>query len=131
MKKINEFVWTTQKGERLKLHEIGDSHLLNIYKFLSKKLNDIRDLENFALSPFAPMGEIASADLEDVLDEGFEQSLHLSYTLGVLEGEIEKRKLVMPKIPYKNKWKEATEKIEYIKEPAFNGVGRLIKMRQT
>lgn len=129
MKKKKEFVWTTRDGKKLKLHGIEDSHLLNIYKFLSKQINELKDLQNFSYSPFAPIGEIASEELEKAVEESYQLEMRSFNTREIIVKEIEKRRLSVPVIKYRNEWAEATKRIEYIKQPAFNGVGRLIKMR--
>ena len=33
---MSEWVWTTKDGKELKLNEIDDNHLINIYKMLIK-----------------------------------------------------------------------------------------------
>jgi hypothetical protein len=131
---MKEFTWTTRSGQKLKLPEIENGHLLNIYGYLTRQLYELRDLQMFSYSPFAPQGEMALESLDQAIEESYEEEDKLSRTRDVIAKEIRARKMPIPHIPYKNEWADLTDRIEYIEEGAFNqhngmGIGRLIKLK--
>ena len=131
---MKEFTWTTKDGKKLTLPEITDSHLVNIYEFLTRQIHDLKDLQMFSYSPFAPQGEMASLDLEQAVEESYEEEERLEKVAKIIAKEIKTRHMLVPHVPYKNEWADLTDRIESIEEGAFDqhdgmGIGTLIKLK--
>jgi len=89
--------WRTREGKEVEIKSMTDSHLLNAHRYLQRRINDLRELEQFAFSPFAPSeGTVAADDLESCLSgEGgvFDQVISLSVSRNILKKEIKRRGL--------------------------------------
>lgn len=64
---MDEFIWTTKDGQKLRLEEIGNSHLLDIIKLLERK-NFSHMQESFSYIGFL-QGEMAIDAAESQIDQ--------------------------------------------------------------
>lgn len=87
------FIWTTREGEKLKPNQMGDRHLLNALRMVQNHIVDMKEMNQFAWSPFAPQGEIASEMFEEAMDEMLEDSPRWYEAERALKREAKKRGL--------------------------------------
>ena len=97
--KANEY-WVTKDGQRIRIHEIEDSHLINILRFLRKSCEKRRRFaEAYMLSGPGPRGDAAcdafDAELNQITEGDWRQFIPKDRALQVhnLEEEAERRGL--------------------------------------
>lgn len=125
---MKEHIWTTKDGKEILVKELEEGHLFNIYRWLHKKKQSACDLQDFAFSPFAP-GEdtIAADDLDDALDESWDESMVINAWIGCIKEEIKRRGMDVPEVTEKRFWKDLTGRVKNI-ESGPNGMGTIMEI---
>jgi len=55
---MSELKWRTKEGELIPISELGDRHLLNIYRMLDRQVCEIKEMTLFWMHPvWGPHGE--------------------------------------------------------------------------
>ena len=92
MNKMNEKIWTTKEGKKIRISILEDRHLMNIIKLIERQY--ARTIGSYLVGP-QPRGEMAQDAFDqefDALDQGGPSEFNEQYDF--LVEEAEKRKLV-------------------------------------
>lgn len=92
-KKSAEPIWITRDREKIPVSQMRDGHLLRAHRMIKNQLVDYESTMDFAASPLAPQGEIASMDFEEYLDHSMMAGAAARYWEPILMKEIKKRNL--------------------------------------
>lgn len=88
--------YKNKNGDDVIIAKMSDQHAINAYKFFNerKKIFD-RDTDSFFYGFGALSGEMANADLDNLIDRRDKASRELQILVDSLKHEIDKRKLII------------------------------------
>jgi len=94
---MSELKWRTKEGQLIPIPEIGDRHLLNIYRMLDRKACKIRAATRAYLHPvLGPHGDMAQLAASQEMDKLWDTEIRIGHWLNWLGEEIIERKLELP-----------------------------------
>ena len=111
---MSELKWRTKEGELFPISELGDRHLLNIYRMLDRQVCEIKEMTLFWMHPvWGPHGEHAQDDMDRGMEEAWDEEIKKEGKVSVIQKEIVRRGLKLPdrtrpKSPPKTKLVEST-----------------------
>ena len=90
-------VWTTRDGVRIRLGMMEDSHLLNCWRMLDRRLVEASECRMFFFDPFwGPRGEMAQDAALEAMDSMDNRAVKASVWIPRFEEEIRLRGLEVP-----------------------------------
>ena len=115
-------VWTTKDGRKIPVNEMGDTHLINAWKFLDRKETKVREAEMFYNHPiWGPRGEMAQEAAEQAMGQAYDVQAVCSYWMKIFEKEMKKRDIVVPprSVP------QGPPEVEVIEDLGFATIARI------
>ncbi len=106
--------WRTKEGELIPIPEIGDRHLLNIYRMLDGQVREIKEMTLFWMHPvWGPHGEHAQDAADRAMEEAWDDEMKKEGWMRIIQKEIIRRGLELdsrtrPKSPPKSELVEST-----------------------
>jgi hypothetical protein len=86
------FVWMSNDGRTYRMVDIQDGHLLNIIRFLKRRMHE--QLGSGRLAAVCMQGELSSSFIEETLDE---TEVHYRLQINNFTAEANRRGLIIPK----------------------------------
>jgi len=95
--KMSEHKWRTKEGQLIPVPEIGDRHLLNIYRMLDRQVRKIKEMTLFWMDPvWGPHGEHAQDAADQAMEEAWDVEMRKEGWMQIIQKEIVRRKLTLP-----------------------------------
>lgn len=122
-------IWVTKDGERIRISNMTDRHLLNAHRFVCNQIVRIQEAtESFFHPVFGPSeGSMAEFYAEREMEEVWDRELYLLKWRGVFEKEIKRRGL-HPLSHRKRRSLPSVELVETNRGEDGRVIGRIFKL---